>query len=346
MVIKKRQLNSYLGAIHIHSDFSDGTGDVVAISLAAKAAGLNWVIITDHDNFDIKEGFYNGVCVIKGEEISPKTCNHYLALGIKNVISSEITPSEYVQEVRHQGGFGFVAHPDESDSRKNSNKPIKWLDKTIIPDGIEIWNWFSTWGDNYSDKNIFKLIYAYLFKHRLITKPKEETLKWWDELNNNSEKIVPAVGGVDAHALKINKYIIPVTIFPYKELFETITNVAYLDELLSDNFDRAKEQILNSIKAGRILIVNRHLCKEIPEIYVESANTSVYSGGSVNLDDKTYINVKLHKKFGIKLFFEGKLIWNKKSKELKIPLNNKGKYRVEVEKGKLGYAYSNPIIIN
>ncbi len=341
----KGQLNSYLGAIHIHSKFSDGTGDVIAISRAAKDAGLDWIIITDHDNLDIQEGFYNGVCVIKGEEISPQTSNHYLALGIKEIISSELKPEEYVQEVRNQGGFGFVAHPDESDFRKNGNKPIKWLDKTIVPDGIEIWNWFSTWGDNYSDKNIFKLIYAYLFKHNLITKPKEETLKWWDELNNSSEKIVPAVAGVDAHALKINKYIIPVTIFPYKELFKTITNVIYLDEPLSNDFDSAKEQILNSIKTGKNLIVNRHLCKEIPEIYVESSKASVYSGRTLNLDDETYINVKLHKKFEINIMFEGQLIWSKRARCAKFHVQKKGKYRVEIGTNELGYAYSNPIIL-
>ena len=164
----KKQFFNYLGAIHIHTKLSDGTGDINSISKAAKKAGLNWIIITDHNNFDIKEGFYNGVCVIKGEEISPCSSNHYIALDIKNLINPSDDTQKFVDEVRAQGGFGFAAHPDEADNRKNKAHPIKWTDKTIVPDGIEIWNWFSDWADNYDETNIFKIAYSYFFRHKLI----------------------------------------------------------------------------------------------------------------------------------------------------------------------------------
>ncbi len=344
-IVTTVKLNSYLGAIHIHSEFSDGSGDVKTICRAAKAAGLDWIIITDHNNIDVQEGFIEGVCVIKGEEVSPRN-NHYLALGITKVISPELKPEDFMKEVRKQDGFGIVAHPDESSNRKNNNRPIKWLDKKLKPDGIEIWNWFSTWADNYSDRNIFKLAYAYLFKHKLITPPKKETLLWWDELNNNSEKIIPAIGGLDVHALKINDYILPVTIFPYKKMFKTITNVISLDTPLSEDFSTAKNQILGAIKDGRNLIVNRHLCSQIPEINIENIEEIAEIGESINCDDDTYINIKLGKKFDIKLICDGEIIWNKFTNLAKIPLCKKGKYRVEVSLNNLGCAYSNPIILN
>ena len=71
-------MNKYKGAIHIHSLFSDGSGNIETITRAAKKAGLKWIIITDHNNMDIEEGIINDICVIKGEEISPKKENHYL----------------------------------------------------------------------------------------------------------------------------------------------------------------------------------------------------------------------------------------------------------------------------
>lgn len=326
----KRNFFNYLGAIHIHSKLSDGTGDVHSISKAAKEAGLSWIIITDHNNFDIEEGFYNGVCVIRGEEISPKASDHYIALGIKSLITPEdCDVQKFVDEVRAQGGFGFAAHPDEDENRKNKANPIRWTNKAIIPDGVEIWNWFSNWADGYDDTNIFKIAYGYLFRHTLLKGPHCETLRWWDDLNNSSEKVVPAIFGVDAHALKISKYVIPVTIFPYKTCFKTLTNVIPLEHKMPENFDEQKNIILESLKIGNNIMVNRHVDNSIPSIYV--------SGRS--------LFVELAKTASIKLFKNGELICEECSDVLESKIEEKCKYRVEVYlKGK-PWIFSNPIML-
>lgn len=321
---------NYLGAFHIHTKLSDGTGDIYSISKAAKKAGLNWIIITDHNNFDIEEGFYNGVCVIKGEEISPCDSNHYIALGIKNLIPPSNDTQKFVDNVRAQNGFGFAAHPDESDNRKNKAHPIKWTNKNIIPDGIEIWNWFSDWADNYNDTNIFKISYSYLFRHKLIHDPHKKTLNWWDKLNQNSPKIIPAVAGIDAHALKISKYIIPVTIFPYKDCFNTLANIIPLQNKISDNFDEQKKIILNSLKTGNNIMINRHVKKEIPQIYIENKS----------------IIVKLSTKAQIKIITDGKVIHTEENtKNLKFPIKEKTKYRLEIYLKNQPWIFSNPIIL-
>ncbi len=319
----------YSGAIHIHSKFSDGTGDINEISKAAKKAGLDWIIITDHNNMDIEEGLFNGVCVIKGEEISPPNANHYLALGINSLVRSDIEPQKYIEEVRLQGGFGFAAHPDEADGRKNKANPIKWLDKSISPDGVEIWNWFSDWADSYDETNILKIAYCYLFRHKLIKGPKKETLQWWDKLNNENENIIPAIAGVDAHSLKISKYIIPIKIFPYKNCFKTLTNIIKLKQKMPDSFEEKKNIILNAIKQGNNLIINTHVNNEIPQI-------------SLN---KNSIYIKLKSKAQIYIIHNGNLIHSGNSKELTFPLAKKGKYRVEIYLKNQPWIFSNPIKI-
>ncbi len=334
---------SYIGAIHIHSKYSDGTGDINLISKAAKKAGLDWIIITDHNCLDTVEGFYNGVCVIKGEEIGYDNY-HYLAFGTKEVIK-ETDPLKYVQEVRNQGGFGFAAHPDESEKRNNNYRPIKWIDKSITPDGIEIWNWFSAWADNLNDKNLFALIYAYLFKYKLITKPKNETLEWWDKLNNKTENIIPAIAGIDVHALKIKKYIIPVTIFPYKEMFKTFSNIINLKSPLSDDFLTAKQQVLNAVKSGNNLMVNRKICKVLPKIYIKNLTKSISFEKSLILDEQTYLSVNINRIAKIKIIKNGKVIIEKQAKFLDFHIIEQGKYRVEIIIGNKGYVYSNPIYI-
>ena len=344
----------YKGAIHIHTKYSDGTGDINSITKAAKKAGLDWIIITDHNYLDDEEGIFNGVYVIKGEEISPKSSNHYLAFGVNENIMPTDSPQDYVNKVRELGGFGFAAHPDEgmyidndgnTYPRKNSNHCIPWADKNIEPDGVEIWNWFSNWADNLDDSNIFTLAYAYLFKHRIVTNPSFQTLDWWDRLNNKYEKIVPAIGGVDAHALKFYKYIWPVTVFPYKTCFETITNIINLREPLSNDFCTAKKQILNSVKLGKNLIVNRKNGNIIPNIKITNSYQSATCGENIDLDNNTFLIVETKKPYKIKIVLDEKEIDTKITNNYKLKLDLKGKYRVEILSGKRGFAYSNPIVV-
>lgn len=341
------QLNKHnsIGAIHIHSVYSDGTGDIESISKAAKNAGLDWIIVTDHNSFEIEEGIYNGVYVIKGEEISPKDENHYLALGINKYIQPNVNAKHNIEAVKLNGGFGFAAHADESDYRRNSHQPIKWTNKNITPDGVEIWNWFSEWADNLNDRNIFSLAYAYLFKHNLVKEANATTIKWWDKLNNTSDKIIPAIGGIDAHALKIKGYVIPVTIFPYQDMFKTIVNVISSNKPFAKDFETRKTQILEAIKTGRNLIINRVVSKEIPIFKISNKNQTVTNGESISLDNETLLNVQTKKKGSIKIFHNGKEIKSVISNSIKMLLNEVGKYRVEIKFGKRGFAYSNPILV-
>ena len=342
-VTKQVDTYMYSGAIHIHTRLSDGTGDIYSISKKAHKAGLDWIIITDHNSFSCEEGIYNDVYVIKGEEITPENNSHYLALGITDCILPDDDPQKNIINVREQGGFGFAAHPDEGINRNNKWKPLIWSDKTIIPDGIEIWNWFSNWGDNMSDKNIFSLAYAYFKKHNLITSPPKETLQWWDDLNKNNDKVIPAIGGVDAHAIKLYRYIIPVTVFPYETCFKTITNIINLNEPLSQAFDKAKNQILTALKSGNNIIVNKKICDIIPDIYITNSDIKAYCGGSINLCDDTYINISGDKIYNIKIYCNSDEITNIKAKKCRIPINKTGKYRIELYLDGKGAIFTNPI---
>lgn len=342
---QQKKIYKYSGAIHIHSVLSDGTGSVDEISKAAKDCGLDWIIITDHNNTDVREGIFNGVTVIKGEEISQRDKNHYLCFGVNKCLYPSENPKEITEEVRKNGGFGFAAHPDESENRQNKHKPIKWTDKTIIPDGVEIWNWFSQWADNYNSKNIFTIAYSYFFGHQLVKKPCRETLNWWDKLNNEKEEIVPAIGGVDAHALKIRDYIIPVTVFPYKTIFKTITNQIFTEEPLKENFEERKEQILNALKKGNNLILNRKTYKKEPEIYIKNSNNRIFCGENICLDENTYFNFNCDRKVKLKIYKNGIEFFSGITKNERIRIAEIGKYRTEAEINGYGYVYSNPFVV-
>ena len=339
------KLYFYPGAIHIHSKFSDGTGDIFKISRAAKKAGLFWIIVTDHNCIDIEEGIYNDVFVIKGEEISPETENHYLAFGIDRPILPSDSPHEYVEKVRSHGGFGFAAHPDEAEKRKNKAKPLKWTDKSVEVDGIEIWNWFSDWADNYDESNIFTLAKAYFLCHNLIKGPHAETLKWWDELNLKRENIVPAIGGADAHALRVTKYLIPLKVFPYSLCFKTLTNVITLQKPLSKDFDEVKRAVLDSIKRGNNLIINRKYSKtsQFPLFQAVNESNAVNAGGEIELSENSYLHIKLPQKADIKILKDGMPFYSENSKKIILKLDRRGKYRFEAYFKNNPWIFSNPI---
>ena len=332
---------NYAGVIHIHTVHSDGTGNVKQIVKSAKRAGLDWIIITDHNNMDAQEGFIDGILVIKGEEISPCGQNHYLAFGINTPIV-ENNPRVFVEKVKEQGGFGFIAHPDESDFRKNKHKPIKWLENDIVPDGIEIWNWFSQWADNYNDSNIFTMAYAFFIRNALVTRPYKKTLKRWDDLNKMTDKIVPATGGQDAHALKFSKFL-PLKIFPYNCMLKKITNFIHLNEPLSNDFNKAKIQVLTAIYAGNNIIVNRKICKINPEICISNKNEIALCGNTINLDEETFLNIDLPQKADITIIKDGEEYHKVSIKCYKMKLVEEGKYRVEGTINNKGYFYTNPI---
>lgn len=315
--------------------------------MAAKKAGLSFIIITDHNYYDAEEGFYNGVCVIKGEELSSDNGNHYLALGIDKFINNNPNnPHENADNVRANGGFGFAAHPDESDNRKNKNKPLKWLDKSVNVDGVEIWNWFSDWADNYDDNNIFKIAYSYLFRENLIKGAPVKTLEWWDYLNNTRSNIIPAVGGVDAHALKIKKYIIPVTIFRYEYLFNTVCNNIILDKPLDKSFEECKKAILSAIKNGNNIITNNKINTNSNIVFKISNNTDeAYCGEKISLDKETILTVKLPHAATICVFKNGQEIHKQNNKTLKCKIDEKGKYRIQTFYKNKPYVYSNPILV-
>lgn len=71
------------GVVHVHTRASDGGGDPLDVIAAARAAGLGFVAITDHNTLEAKpfEGYRDGVLVIVGSELST-TAGHILALGI------------------------------------------------------------------------------------------------------------------------------------------------------------------------------------------------------------------------------------------------------------------------
>ncbi|MDH7516303.1 MAG: CehA/McbA family metallohydrolase [Bacteroidota bacterium] len=252
----------YAGVIHIHSTYSDGTGDVPSIARAAAESGLDFIILTDHNTLKAKkegwERVYKGVIILVGMEINDRNDrNHYLVVGLDSPIGARLSAEEYVEKVRERGGIGFLAHPDEQRTHMPEHPPYPWTAWGADGfDGLEIWNHMSEWMEGLTNDNkIQRLIHPL----KSIIKPSPVTLRRWDDLCRL--RPVAGVGGVDAHAHKADVYgFFDVEVFPYKVMFRSIRTYVLLDEPLDTTdparFDETKWRIYRALRDGRSYIAN------------------------------------------------------------------------------------------
>lgn len=129
--------------LHAHSVHSyDGQNTVEALLNGAKAAGLDGIAITDHDEFapsiraaDLAEEY--GLVGIPGMEIST-AAGHLLALGIDRRIERGFGFRETVDRIHDAGGIAVVPHPFQ-ELRKGVLGAIP-REEIKTADAIEVYN--------------------------------------------------------------------------------------------------------------------------------------------------------------------------------------------------------------
>ncbi|SEU23796.1 hypothetical protein SAMN05443572_106593 [Myxococcus fulvus] len=102
------------GAFHVHTTRSDGRGSPLDVVLAAKAAGLDFVLLTDHNDFTPPAPTWGeGVLLIPGVEISTSS-GHLVAFGMERPLEGMtrwMPAADAVKAVEAAGGMTVLAHP-------------------------------------------------------------------------------------------------------------------------------------------------------------------------------------------------------------------------------------------
>lgn len=213
----------YVGNIHLHTTYSDGSSPVDSIVRAAAQAGLDFLIITDHNTLRGKdeEGYHEGVLVLVGMELNFRR-NHYLVLNVSEPIpSNDKDPQIIINEVRRRGGIGFIAHPVERGSpfyEDGVTYPWTRWDANGFT-GIEIWNRLSQWRDGL--QSFGKAAYLTVVNpHAALVGPYPEVLSRWDELLQQG--MVVAIGGSDCHGVNLKLGPIKLAIDDYYLAFRSV----------------------------------------------------------------------------------------------------------------------------
>ena len=143
----------YKGAIHIHSNYSDGSGTVPEIIDAAGRCGLDYIFLTDHDTLGARidgwEGYKNGLMVIVGEEFS-EFREHFVVLGLDKKVRQRGSIYETMEDVVESGGLAFIVHPHGKYRIFLRTRKLSWKNWDIGHlTGIEIWSYMFDWVDDF-----------------------------------------------------------------------------------------------------------------------------------------------------------------------------------------------------
>jgi hypothetical protein len=255
-------MNEYVVNLHMHTRYSDGGGLHQDIVKAAITAGVDAVIVTDH-NVLVQgvEGYYTDqrrrVLLLIGEEIHDQARepqkNHMLIIGADREMSTAAAdPQALIDQARAAGGLSFIAHPFDPASPLFNEPDISWVDWSVHNfTGIELWNALSELKSRVPTK-LHAIFLAY-FPEFLAQQPPPSTVQRWDALLAEGRKVV-AIGGSDAHAMKLHLGPLGRIIFPYEFHFRGINTHVILLEPLVGEAGADRRSIYSALGAGRCFI--------------------------------------------------------------------------------------------
>jgi hypothetical protein len=340
----------YRGVIHCHSTYSDGTGDMEEIGKAANDAGVDFVMMTDHDQMkpveDGQEKWNGSSLIICGTEITPDK-NHYIVFGDKKLKDVDklraLKPQEVIDAVNAQGWFGFIAHPDHTGTQKFGIPSYKWEDWGVSHfTGMGLWDLMTDWQSQLDREDVTMEVYTEF--EDWLSGPRIETLKRWDQLNAKGK--VVGIGEIDNHKYKKDYNGTMLEIFPYETAFKTVTNHILLDKPLDKDYKKAKKQVLEAVKHGA-LYVSFDWWDDPTEFSFEIDNGKKIAGmgDTIELGEKTELVASFPQEALLNVYKNGESIHEEEADEILVDLTEPGSYRVEAMRNDIVWILSNNIYV-
>ena len=240
------------GVAHVHTTASDGGGTIEDIESAATAAGLDFVIVTDHNSFAVKpRDSYSdtGILTIVGTEISNHE-GHLLAAGLPApTYRFSGDALDALRDVNDLGGLTFAAHPE------SPRADLRWTGWDLPGNwGIEILNGDSQWrAAGWAGLVQAALLYPLNRDYgllRLMRRP--AALTRWDDLLERRH--VTAITGADAHGTLRPAPAPSLPLPSYEAVFRIAQNYVLLERPLTGDAATDTASILAPLGHGRTYI--------------------------------------------------------------------------------------------
>jgi hypothetical protein len=215
-----------IGAVHVHSRYSDGTGTVSEILAAGKDAGLDFILLSDHDTFAARregwEGAHGGLVLIAAAEVTPRRQGHILAMKVDSCAGYAAgTNHQSLDGILADGGYAFIAHP--LGKRKitlgiNHTPYADWGHPAVK--GLEIWSYTHDWVDGVEWWRLPQAYEHWKHPERKVGGPYPTVLRMWDAMG--AKRRLSGIGGLDCHARRVP--LTGIKIFPYRQMFRYLRN--------------------------------------------------------------------------------------------------------------------------
>lgn len=328
------ELKTYRGVYHVHSEYShDSKASLKKIVKTAKDIGLDFVLITDHNNLNGRQAYYK----MKPQPEDPKlffgvevsTAEGHLVLSGVNRMPPDITKTQAIMDwTREERGFSFLAHP-----LCVENPWDNWNLKRY--DGFEIYNFAHEFYTSNKVKTLFKRTFLTrkAFLKSFLQTP-YEALVFWDEKLKKQKAVV--TGAVDAH---IHFQFLGMNFENLRLQFESVTLFVWAAQL-------NESEIYRSMGRGRSYIGFEALGKAGGfSFYLKRGDERYWSGDTVSLNEREQIVVAAPEKAEIRLIANGRIVHRKFGESLSFETQEKGFYRAEVYKKDKLWILSNPIYV-
>lgn len=332
----------YRGVTHVHTNRHLGSGSEADIIVAAQTAGLDFLILTDLNDFkrDLEtEGYHRKLLVLRGTSIS--------------YLDSRILAYDFKRRLRLESlGQSQVLMADLlSQSGDDANQDLLVLAHPFKPgyswkgpfpsglDGIEVLNLKSIWQAAWIHSKLSfawsLLIYPFnsqLAFLRMYSEPRAE-LQLWDQLNKERKTIGFAGSEATAKTASVGGAFLKFP--PYNVSFSLMTNHVLLTSELTGEPESDRRKLFDALNSGQFYMSLDILGN--PKGFsavLEDGEKHAPLGSKAKYKAGLRLRVRLPQKprspFEIAFIKDGELVASSNSVESDLNIDGRGFYRVIV----------------
>jgi hypothetical protein len=350
----------YVINLHMHTCYSDGDGTHAEIASAAIQAGIDAVIITDHNVLvQGMQGYYEEddkrLLVLVGEEIHDQARqpqkNHMLVLGAERELAHlAADPQNLIKGVSQAGGICFLAHPIDPEAPAFGELSLSWVSWDIVGyTGIELWNAMTEFKGLLTDK---RQAYHYGTNFDQVAHgPFPETLELWDRLLVDGINPVVAIGGSDAHQTHASMGPFKRVLFPYEQHFKAVNTHILTETPFNGEFEHDRRVVLDALSAGHCFIGYNLPASTTGFRFTAHRLSGIASmGDTIESQGSATLQVKFPQRVEGYLLKDGERVATANQRDSIIHIvDGPGIYRVEAyleyKKERRGWIFSNPIYV-